>query len=196
MSLVSVFNDISWLNWDCINRPFIILTILLLLEISFSAKSFIVGALLSHHSKAHSSCGAPVRQAQMIQLPSLQTACFFLLPFLFLCLVLSISSGNIPVCFSCAPFLFTPPSLPPPIPSPESGRPPRHHSPLSDNWYKGGLGGHSLGRSMCTATGQRVEESTPPLPIPSSPPSFSPPQMMKTLSVWIRRSGLHRRRES
>lgn len=101
--------------------------------------------------------------------------------------MLSVSSGNIPICFSCAPFLFTPPSRPPPIPSPESGRPPCHHSPLSDNWYKGGLGGHGCGRSMCTATGERVEESPPPLPIPSSPPSSSPPQMMKTLSVWIRK---------
>lgn len=40
---------------------------------------------------------------------------------------------------------------------------------------------------MCTATGERVEESPPPLPIPSSPPSSPPPQMMKTLSVWIRK---------
>lgn len=86
-------------------------------------------------------------------------------------------------------FLFTPshPSPPPAPPSLESGRPRCHHSPLGDNWYKGGLGGHGCSRSMCTATGERAEESPPPLPIPSSPPSSPPPQTMKTLSVWIRK---------
>lgn len=85
-------------------------------------------------------------------------------------------------------FLFTS-SLPspPPVPSLESGRPRCHHSPLGDNWYKGGLGGHGCSRSMRTATGERAEESPPPLPIPSSPPSSPPPQTMKTLSVWIRK---------
>lgn len=54
-----------------------ILTIPIPLEIIFFAMSLMVRALLSHHSQAHSSCGAPVRQAQMIQPPSLQTALFF-----------------------------------------------------------------------------------------------------------------------
>lgn len=76
---------------------------------------------------------------------------------------------------------------PSPVPSSESGRPRCHHSPPGDNRHKGGLGGPGCGRSRCTATGERVEESPPPLPIPSSPPSSPPPQMMKTLSLRIRK---------
>lgn len=150
-----------------------------------------VRALLSHHSEAHSSHGAPVRRAQMIQPPSLQTASFSFFPFF--------SSLSRPLSllgtFQSAPLvhllLFTSSPLPPPppnpAPSPESGRPRRRHSPLGDNRHKGGLGGPGCGRSRCTATGERAEESPPPLPIPSSPPSSPPPQMMKTLSVRIRK---------
>ena len=127
--------------------------------------SLMVWALLSHHSEAHSSCGAPVRRAQMIQAPSLQTASFS--PF-FSSLSLSLSLLG---TFQSAPPVH--PLLP--LPSPESGRPRRHHSPLGDNWHKGGLGGPGCSRSRCTATGEWAEESPPP------------PQMMKTLSVRIRK---------
>lgn len=110
---------------------------------------------------------------------------FLFLSFLFLSFALSVSSGNIPICSSCAPSPLH--LLLPPVPSSESGRPRCHHSPPGDNRHKGGLGGPGFGRSRCTATGERVEESPPPLPIPSSPPSSPPPQMMKTLSVRIRK---------
>lgn len=140
-----------------------------------------VQALLSHHTEAHSSCGAPVRRAQMIQLTSLETASFFSFPFFSSLFLHSLSLLG---TFQSTPLVHL---LLPPVPSPESGRPRCHHSPLGDNWHKGGLGGPGCGRSRCTATGERVEESPPPLPIPSSPPSSLPPQMMKTLSVRIRK---------
>lgn len=79
------------------------------------------------------------------------------------------------------------PSTPNPFPFTKSGRPRCHHSPPGDNRHKRGLGGPGCGRLTCTATGERVEESPPPLPVPSTPPSSPPPQMMKTLSVRIRK---------
>lgn len=75
-------------------------------------------------------------------------ASFF--PFFFLLFALPVSSGNIPICSSCAPSPplpcppCPPPSLPP-APSLESGRPRCHHSPLGDNRHKVGLGGPGCG---------------------------------------------------
>lgn len=117
------------------------------------------------------------------------TASFF--PFFFLLFALPVSSGNIPICSSCAPSPLLPcpprppPSLPP-APSPESGRPRCHHSPLGDNRHKGGLGGPGCG--PLGAQRHWGERKVPHLlPIPSSPPSSPPPQTMKTLSVQIRK---------
>ena len=106
--------------------------------------SLMIQVLLSHRSRAHSSCGAPVRQAQMIQLTSLSFP-------------LSVSSGNIPIFSSRAPSpLHLLPSL---FPLLRAGGLRRHHSPPGDNRHKGGLGGPGCGRLGCTATGERVEES-------------------------------------
>lgn len=129
-----------------------------------------IQALLSHHSKAHSSCGAPVRHVQMIQLPSFQTTSFFFFPSL--TLFWEHSNLLFSCTFSSSP---PPPSHPNPVPSLESGRPRRRHSPLGDNWHKGGLGGPGCGCAACTATGEREEESPPSLLIPSSPSSSPPP---------------------
>lgn len=110
--------------------------------------------------------------------------CSFLLPLLFLLLALPISSGNIPMCFSCAPFPIRPPT-PPPTPCPESGRPQRHHSPLGDNRYKEGLGGLVAAAQCASPLGKEFGGESPayPNPLQSSSP---PPQTMKTLSVRIR----------
>lgn len=124
-----------------------------------------IRALLSHPSKAHSSCGAPVRRAQMIQLPFKRPLSCSLLSFPFfraLCLFWEHSNLLLPCTLSSSP-------PPPPLPaaaSPESGRPRRHHSPLADNRHKGGLGGPGCGRSMCTATGESGGKS------PTSPDSL------------------------
>lgn len=115
---------------------------------------------------------------------------FFLSSFhlLFLSFALSVSSGNIPIYSSPAPPLhLLPPPLLTPFPSAKSGRPRRHHSPLGDNRHKRGLGGPGCVRSTCIAAGERMEESPPPLPVPSTSPSSPPPWMMKTLSVRIRK---------
>lgn len=150
---------------------------------------------MSHHSEAHSSFGAPVRQALMIQLLFLQTALFSRSPLSSTSFprLHSVSSGNIPVRFSPCTF-FSSPSPPPPthlppLPSPESGRPWCHHSPPGDNWYKGGLGGRCLRPLNVQRHWGESERKVPPppLPVPSSPPSSPPPCTMKTLSVWIRK---------
>lgn len=94
--------------------------------------------------------------------------------------------------FQAAPLLhlllFTFSSPPQPRSLSESGRPRCRHSPPGDYRHKGGLGGHGCSRSTRNATGERERRKVPPpRPIPFSPPSSPPPQMMKTLSVWIRK---------
>lgn len=150
-----------------------------------------IGVLLSHHSEAHSSCGAPVRQALMIQLLFLQTA-LFSRPFHFfssasLGLFWEHSSPLLPAHLFLLTQLPHPPHLPP-LPSPESGRPWCHHSPPGDNRYKGGLGGRGL-RPLNAQRhwGESERKVPPPLLVRSSPPSSPPPRTMKTLSVWIRK---------
>ncbi len=123
----------------------------------------------------------------MIQLPSLQTAPFFSLSFLFLSYTLSVFSGNIPVFSSCAPsllHLLPPPHLLFPLLRAGGRGAITHHLVITGT--KGALVALGCGRSWCTATGEKWS-SPPPFPIPSSPPSSPPPQMMKTLSERIRK---------
>lgn len=121
-------------------------------------------------------------------LPSRQTASFFSFPFF-----PSLShSPSLLGTFQAAPLLhlllFTFSSPPQPRSLSESGRPRCRHSPPGDYRHKGGLGGHGCSRSTCNAIGERERRKVPPpRPIPFSPPSSPPPQMMKTLSVWIRK---------
>lgn len=108
--------------------------------------------------------------------------CSFLLPLLFLFLALPISSGNIPMCFSCAPFPIRPPIPPPPVLRAGGRSAITHHlvitgtkralvallQPLNVHRHWGKTGGKSPAY---------------PNPLQSSSP---PPQTMKTLSVRIR----------
>lgn len=92
--------------------------------------------------------------------------CSFLLPLLFLFPALPISSGNIPMCFSCAPFPSRPPIPPPPVLRAGGRSAITHHLVITVQrgpWWP------CCSRSMCIATGERLEESLPPIPIPSSP---------------------------
>lgn len=121
---------------------------------------------MSHPSEAHSSCSAPVRQAQMIQLRFKRPLSFSLLSFpLFRALCLFWEHSNLLLLCTLSSSPHPPPVLPP-APSSESGRPRCHHSPLGDNRHKGGLGGPGCGRSRCTATGESGGKS------PTSPDSL------------------------
>lgn len=150
---------------------------------------------MSHHSEAHSSRGAPVRQALMIQLLFLQTALFShppALPLLLLCFTRSLL-GTFQSASPRAPFSPHPVCPPPPHASLHSpllragGRGAiTHHLVITST--KGALVAGVCGHSTCNATGERAKgKSPPPLPVPSSPPSSPPPHTMKTLSVWIRK---------
>lgn len=132
--------------------------------------------------KGKSACGTPVRH---ISNHCFRLICSFLLPLLFLFFVLPVSFGNIPIGFSCAPFPLGPPN-------------PHHHpSPVL---RAGGCSAitHHL---VITGTKRALVACLQPLsahrhwgkttgksPVyPDSLKSSSPPpQMMKTLSVWIR----------
>lgn len=151
---------------------------------------------MSHHSEAHSSCGAPVRQALMIPRLLLQTALFSRPPLPSFHFFSSASLGLF--------WEHSSPLLPAHLFSSHPHPPQPHASLYSPLLRAGGRGAitHHLvitgtkgalvagvcGHSTCNATGERAKgKSPPPLPVPSSPPSSPPPCTMKTLSVWIRK---------
>lgn len=139
---------------------------------------------MSHHSEAHSSCGAPVRQALIIQLLFLQTA-LFSPPSTSFPLLHSVSSGNIPVRFSPRTFS-SPPHTHTSLRSPllrAGGRGAiTHHLVITGT--KGALVAGVCGHSTCNATGERAKGKSLRL---SQFPPVPPPRTMKTLSVWIRK---------
>lgn len=143
--------------------------------------------LLSHHSEAHSSCGAPVRRAQQIQLlsPLFAPQNSFVPP-----LVLfapppsisspplpSVSSGNIPLPGFFPPahlllLLLTQP-VPPALPRAGGRGAVTRHLLITET--KGAL--------LAKGSTQRAT----PLGRRSVGKSSPPPAMLKTLSVWIRK---------
>lgn len=149
-----------------------------------------VHALLSHHSGEHFSCGAPVRKSANDTTAIPSNSLFVFPPSLsFPLFWLSVSSGNIPIYSSPAPspLRLLPPSLPTLSPLLGAGgrRAITHHLVITGT--KGALVALAEAARRAPPLGQKVEESPPPLPAPSSPPSSPPPQMMKTLSVRIRK---------
>lgn len=120
----------------------------------------------------------------MRQLSNRCFICSFLLPLLFLFLVLPISSGNIPICFSCAPFPIRPPISPhhpPPVLRAGGRSAITHHLVITRT--KRALVASPRPLNVHRHWGKTGGKSPDPSPLQFSSP---PPQMMKTLSVGIR----------